>query len=292
MSNFAHRFNELFKQYLKLHLVSEGVIHPSKYPQFITGYKIFNGFYRGLNNYFLNESNFQSIKEIWDNNQEISFSCNLLGAHLLTIFERMNFDPDTVASFNPESEPFELCINFYKFNENFNRDLILLYLQSREFKILLGHELFHFLQTLTYGKDIMKVFVNKQNQSSENYQNSLAEIEACVFMTMLSAKEQNYKIEDFSQFLQYVNSFKDSFYTTAKNSILNNIPSAKDIFEHNIEFLTEALPEDQEVKFEIKGVTPTRRLKPLPPYKLNKQALIEMGIIPYEGKSVQISENK
>lgn len=258
--NIMSNYHTLFKKYLEMKCLSEGLIHPDVFPDFNHVNNVCDQFHNYLIAIFSDTNKFSTLLKIWNIGQEISLKYTLENQIITIYFERGNFDPDTLASFNPLSQPFEMCINFSQFDKNFDQYKILKCLRSTKFKSLLAHEFMHFEQTQLYGLETMRNMIINQNSSLLAYQNSVAEVEACVFMTAFAAKSENKTIGNFEELLSYLKSQTESYYDTAKRSIFNNISMAQDIFEHNLNYLKEN--EEQEIKIElleIEGIDPKTR---------------------------------
>lgn len=199
--------------------------------------------------------NFCQIKSLWDNNQNVQFTIPILKTPLSIIYEVDTNEDDTLASFNPEVNPYEMCVNLKIFKNETNMNKILVYLQSRRFQVLLAHESTHFVQTLLYGETVMKKYVKHAKQPN-GYYSSPIELEACIFMMIEDAFLSGKRLTTYEELKEYSEHTTSQFLSVAKNYILDNEPEVKDILNKNSNFLKLANEhlEETEFNFDIQPV--------------------------------------
>lgn len=231
------------KQYIDL-LLSEALLQrPISYVSFQLSEKRCKSLLQSIEN--LIKNGYESIIYCWELNQEALFKSPILSF----ILEHNSEESDTLASFNPTTNPFEMCINMTNLNKNLSKDNMLDFIHSDKFYVLLSHEVCHWQQTITYGVPVMCSFVKQQGLGQ--YMNSPIELEACIFMTLEDACLHNKRIFDFESLISYASSIEDVYLKTAKDYILSNKKDVKEILKHNESFLTESIKELEEENFDL-----------------------------------------
>ena len=124
------------------------------------------------------DKGYDSIKYCWSVGSEAQFK----GDRLNIIFEQNSLEKDTLASFNPLNNPFELCINMGVLGKTCSKQDMLKFIESEDFYVLLAHEMCHYRQTFLHGVSVMKDYVAMENEG--RYFDSAIELEACVFMVV------------------------------------------------------------------------------------------------------------
>ena len=236
-------FEELKKLYIETVMSEMMDWHNDKYVQFSEVKKLFLNCYKGILNLSRNCS--EPIKTCWDNHQNAMFPSNVFNL----IFEIDNEDFLTAASFNPLTSPYELCVNCTMFKKDKDLSRLLKFLETDNFKVLLAHEICHLCQTKTYGASYMKKHIEKENNGQ--YDSSIVELEACLFMLIESASLKGKKLKDSNDVFSYAESNDNSFLQHASEMVLKNKSDVLNILEHNDNFLTEANEFAEEESFEM-----------------------------------------
>ena len=202
------------------------------------------------------DKGYDSIKYCWSVGSEAQFK----GDRLNIIFEQNSLEKDTLASFNPLNNPFELCINMEALGKTCSKQDMLKFIESEDFYVLLAHEMCHYRQTFLHGVSVMKNYVAMENDG--RYFDSAIELEACVFMVVEDSVLKGKKVNDFQTLMDYVDSLENPFLFTAKRMILENEEQVKKIIEYNKNFFTESTQNisENEIDFKFEMVaTPVHR---------------------------------
>lgn len=239
-------FKSLREYYIN-YLMEEYKTEEDRFVSFSLTEDTYKKFFQYIN--IICDKGFNSINDCFSKDFNAQFKISLLNKELFVVFEKKTNDKNTLASFNPLIYPYEICLNVSDMTE-IKKEILLRLINSNKVKISTAHEICHFIQTLIYGEEMMKKSV-KISQS--NYNDSIVELEACVFMVLEDAQINNNKINNIEQFFKYVLNISEDFLQTAKNIIISNKDKVTKMLEYNTAFLTESNKfleaEDKEIDF-------------------------------------------
>lgn len=225
-------FEELKKIYSKMIMLEIMNWHISSYVKFSEIQQRYKSIYKSIITAASVGS--KTILDCWNQNKNAMFRSPSLNL----IFEVENKDQDYRTSFNSLIKPYELCINCQPFRSDRSTDMLIQYIKSIDFQVLLSHEICHLLQTELYGLGYMKTHIEQEARGL--YDKSVVELEACLFMLLEDAQLRNKKLKTSDEVFEYAKSIDSEFLLHAAKMVLENKSNVIDILNHNKEFLSEA----------------------------------------------------